>query len=259
MHILKDYHSIEEFLKSKKKEELQNIRLLYSHVSQRIRKIVELCNKLGVETRSVGDAFLEKKLAECEPSSSHNRGVALLIESDASLLKKESLETFFAKIKNKREASLFILDGISDCHNMGSIIRSAGQFGIDAIVLPRHNSARGDETILKTSAGLACHVDIIEVANINKAIEKMKEAGFWIYASDVEGESLYTVKFPEKVAIVMGSEGDGISRLVKKNCDCILSIPTTRKIDSLNVSVAAGVVMYELKRLSYQNNTSHDY
>jgi len=255
LHILTDYHSIEEFLRSKKNTDFEGIRLLYSHVNHRIKKIVELCGDLGVETQIVDKQVLEKKLAEKEGSSSYNkddkkgfRGVALIIDSGESLIKRASLESFFAKIKDKKEASLFVLDGISDCNNMGSIIRSGGQFGIDGIVVPRHNSARGDETILKTSAGLACHVDIIEVPNINKAIEKMKMEGFWIFASDVEGESLYNVKFPEKVAVVMGSEGGGISRLVKKNCDCVISIPTTRKIDSLNVSVATGIVMYELKR-----------
>ncbi|MGP1439034.1 MAG: 23S rRNA (guanosine(2251)-2'-O)-methyltransferase RlmB, partial [Treponema sp.] len=129
-----------------------------------------------------------------------------------------------------------------------SIIRSAEQFAIDAVLVPKHDSAGGDEAILKTSAGAASWMKIVEVANINHAISLLKDAGFWVFASDMEGESLYNLKFSDKVAIVMGSEGSGISRLVKQNCDVTVSIPTFGKIDSLNVSVAAGIFLYEIKK-----------
>ncbi len=248
--IITGFHSIEELLRSKKIEELKTAHLLYSDSkSPRVKKLLSLAASLGVGTSLVQKKELDQKTSSLDSRLKNHRGVLLLFEQkEDSLLRKKSLDFVLQGIREKESGVLFILDGISDCLNMGSIIRSAEQFGLDAVVVPKNGSAGGEEGILKTSAGAASWMNIVEVANLNSLIERLKEEGFWIYAADMEGQALHSVKFPNRVAVVMGSEGCGVSRLVKKNSDAIISIPTSGRIDSLNVSVASGVIMYEIKR-----------
>lgn len=247
--IITGFHSIEEFLHSKKYNELKDTQLLYSTVGPRVKNIIKLAISLGVATVKVEKKELDNKTSHLSPLLKNHKGVALILNSkDPSILKSMSLDEFIARIENKKKVSVLLLDGISDCYNMGSIIRSAEQFAIDAVIIPKRNSAGGDDAILKSSAGSASWMNIIEVTNLNACIENLKNIGFWIYAADMEGMSLYSLTFPDRVAIVMGSEGSGVSKLIKKNSDFIVSIPTYGKIDSLNVSVAAGVIMYELKK-----------
>ncbi len=147
--------------------------------------------------------------------------------------------------------TVVILDKVTDPHNVGAIIRSCDQFGASLVILPEHNSAsdiEGNEVIGRTSAGASAWVPVAIVHNLVRAVEKLKAAGFWIYGADAGGETLGKIDFPKKTCIIMGSEGTGISKLLEKQCDSIVSIPTCGKIDSLNVSVAAGVLLYELYR-----------
>jgi RNA methyltransferase, trmH family, group 3 len=246
-HTITGFHSIEEMLRSK--EKLEGAVLFYSKVGPRVKKIIALAQNLGVEIVFEDDKALDKKVSSLPLLLQNHKGAVLVIEHSKSLLNKTSLEALIASISEKQKSCVLILDSISDCHNMGSIIRSAEQFAIDAVIVPKHASAGGDEqVILKTSAGAASWMKIVEVSNLSSTISLLKDAGFWVFASDMAGQSLYDVKFPDKVAIVMGSEGSGISRLAKKNCDVIVSIPTFGKIDSLNVSVAAGIFLYEVKK-----------
>lgn len=241
------FHSIEEMLRSK--EKMDEAVLFYCKPGPRVKKIIALAENMGVKVIYEDEKYLDKKVSSLSPSLQNHKGAVLVIERSKSLLNKINIETFITTIKEKQKSCVLILDGISDCHNMGSIIRSAEQFAIDAVIVPKHDSAGGDETtILKTSAGAASWMKIVEVSNLNSAIYLLKDEGFWIFASDMAGESLYDVEFPNKVAIVMGSEGSGISRLTKKNCDVVVSIPTFGKIDSLNVSVAAGIFLYEVRK-----------
>ena len=246
-HIITGFHSIEEMLRSKRK--IAGATLFYSKAGPRVKKIIALAETMKVKVIHDEEKNLDKKVFSLPPLLQNHKGAVLVIEQSKSLLNKISIEALIASVKDKKNSLVLILDGISDCHNMGSIIRSAEQFAIDAVIVPKHDSAGGDEsTILKTSAGAASWMKIIEVSNISSTISLLKNEGFWIFASDMAGQSLYNLKFPEKVAIVMGSEGSGISRLAKKNCDVVVSIPTFGRIDSLNVSVAAGIFIYEVKK-----------
>ena len=246
-HIITGFHSIEEMLRSKGK--MAGATLFYSKAGPRVKKIIALAETMKVKVIHDEEKNLDKKVFSLPPLLQNHKGAVLVIEQSKSLLNKISIEALIASVKDKKNSLVLILDGISDCHNMGSIIRSAEQFAIDAVIVPKHDSAGGDEsTILKTSAGAASWMKIIEVSNISSTISLLKDEGFWIFASDMAGQSLYNLKFPEKVAIVMGSEGSGISRLAKKNCDVVISIPTFGRIDSLNVSVAAGIFIYEVKK-----------
>ena len=144
-----------------------------------------------------------------------------------------------------------ILDSITDPHNVGAIIRSCDQFGADLVVLPSRRGASTDSEIIgRSSAGASSWVPYMVVPNLIRVIELLKEEGYWIYGADAGGEKLndLVVQKNDKVAIVMGSEGSGMSRIVRENCDKILSIPTCGKLDSLNVSVAAGILLYRISQ-----------
>ena len=151
-----------------------------------------------------------------------------------------------AKSKNEK-AFILILDGIEDPHNLGSIIRTAETAGVHGIIIPKRRSAQVNSTVNKTSAGATNFMRIARVNNINETIEYLKNNDIWIYGTDGEAKEMYYDEdMTGNVAIIIGSEGFGMSRLVKENCDFLLKIPMKGKITSLNASVSAGIIMYEV-------------
>ena len=155
-----------------------------------------------------------------------------------------------ASEKNKRLPLLILLDGIEDPHNLGAIMRSAECAGASGVIIPKRHSASVNETVAKTSAGAIEYMPCVQVPNIASTIDKLKDNGFWIYACDMDGTDLYDAKLEGKVAIVIGNEGSGISRLVKEKCDFTISIPMNGRTESLNASNAAAIVMYDYLRQS---------
>lgn len=253
--VITGFHSIEEMLRSRTKNELQGAVLFFSSCGPRAKKIVEIAKAQGVPCQQTEKKEIEKKVSTLPRFLQDHRGIILVVEEDikegkgCGVFKQRTLDEFIKSTSKKEKVCVILLDGISDCHNMGSIIRSAEQFGLDAVIVPRHDVATGEEGILKSSAGAVAWVHMIEVNNLNHTISVLKDAGFWVYVTDMGGEPLRSVEFASRCAIVMGSEGSGVSKLVKKNADMIVSIPTCGKIDSLNVSVAAGILMYEVVHL----------
>lgn len=153
-----------------------------------------------------------------------------------------------AKERNE-DPFVVILDGIEDVHNLGSIIRTAETAGVHGIVIPKRRSAMVNATVNKVSAGAVEHMKIARANNINETIKELKDAGLWICGTDINTNTYYNqqdLKGP--IAIVIGSEGFGISRLVKENCDFLVKIPMKGKVQSLNASVSAGIVIYEVVR-----------
>ncbi len=149
-------------------------------------------------------------------------------------------------IKDKEECFIVILDHIEDPHNLGAIIRTVEASGADGIILPINRSVSVNETVMKTSVGALYNVKIASVTNLNNTIKKLKKEGFWIVGTDMDG-TLYTeIKYPKKTALIIGSEGFGMTRIVKESCDFIASIPMHGKVNSLNASVAAGIMIYEV-------------
>lgn len=151
--------------------------------------------------------------------------------------------------KSDKKSLIVLLDELEDPHNIGAIIRSAEIFGLSAVILTIQNSAPLTQTVVKSSAGAIFHIPIVKVSNLNNCIADLKSAGFWIYGLEADGDTLSeksNINFP--AAVVVGSEGKGLRPLVRKNCDEILSIPQKGKINSLNASVAAGIVFYELSK-----------
>ncbi|MEA2014878.1 MAG: 23S rRNA (guanosine(2251)-2'-O)-methyltransferase RlmB, partial [Thermodesulfobacteriota bacterium] len=140
-----------------------------------------------------------------------------------------------------------ILDGITDPQNLGSLIRTALCFGVDGLVIPENRAASVTPAVIKASAGAALHLPIAMVVNISRTIDKLKKEGFWIYGADASsGENLHNLDYSNHAGLVMGSEGKGIRSLVRKKCDFLISIPITDPIDSLNVSIAGGIILYEM-------------
>ncbi|MDI6706479.1 MAG: 23S rRNA (guanosine(2251)-2'-O)-methyltransferase RlmB [Bacillota bacterium] len=166
----------------------------------------------------------------------------------------EDLEGIINGAREKGEAPLvIILDKITDPHNLGAIIRTANCCGAHAVIIPRRNSAGVNSTVIKASAGAVEHIPVVQVTNLVRAIEELKGMGLWIAGADMEGESMYNADLKGALGLVIGSEGKGISRLVKGKCDFIVSIPMKGEISSLNASVAAGVLMYEILRHRLQS------
>ncbi len=160
-----------------------------------------------------------------------------------------SIDDIIAKAQSLGQKPLVvILDGIEDPHNLGAIIRSAECCGVHGIIIPKHRSATLNSVVSKTSAGALEYMLVAKETNLSMAIDKLKKAGFWIFGAEAGGDSYYNVDFDVPCAIVFGSEGSGISRLVKENCDYIVSIPLYGNINSFNVSAAAAIVISEAAR-----------
>lgn len=143
---------------------------------------------------------------------------------------------------------LILLDGIEDPHNLGAIIRTANLAGAHGVIIPKHRAAGLTATVAKTSAGALNYTPVAKVTNLGKTMEELKEKGMWFVCADMGGESMYRLDLKGPMGLVIGNEGSGVSRLVKEKCDFIASIPMKGDIDSLNASVAAGVLAYEIVR-----------
>lgn len=162
-----------------------------------------------------------------------------------------SLEDIFEKAKTSGEKALIaILDEIVDPHNLGAIIRSAECAGFHGIIIPKHNSAEVSATVMKTSAGAVSHIPIVQVTNLARTLKELKDQGVWIYGTSMGTEKTYSdIDVKDHIGIVIGSEGEGMRRLTKENCDFLIHIPMYGAIESLNASVAAGIVFFEVRRM----------
>ena len=143
---------------------------------------------------------------------------------------------------------IFILDGIEDPHNLGAIIRTANLAGAHGVIIPKRHAVGLTATVARTSAGALNYTPVAKVTNISATIEELKKEGLWFVCADMGGETMYNLDLKGAIGLVIGNEGDGVSRLVKEKCDFIASIPMKGDIDSLNASVAAGVLAYEIVR-----------
>lgn len=242
------FHSIEELLKKKRTEGI----LYYSKISRRNTSLIDLAEKQGYRTLKVSDSEITK-IAE----GFDHRGIAFVCTSVSEVKeekrvgsgrkKNPDLDTFLLNL-NSENAFVIILDGVTDPHNLGAIIRSSDQFYADMILIPSRNSAKDNATVSRTSAGADNYVNINIVTNLSRTMDQLKNAGFWIYGADMSGEDINKTNLKGRVVLVMGSEGKGLRELTRSKCDNLISIPAKGHVDSLNVSVAAGIMMYEIRR-----------
>lgn len=230
-------NSVIELLKSGK-----DINKLYVQKGEKHGSIIEIIN-LAKKKKIVTVEIEKNKLDKMATTNNHQGVIAIVPPYEYSTVDE------IIDLANKRQEKPFILilDGIEDEHNLGSIIRTAECSGVHGIIIPKRRSALVNATTNKTSAGAVEYMKIARVNNLTETIKELKEKDIWIYGTDMEGTSFYNeVKYDSGVAIVIGSEGFGISRLVKENCDFLIKIPMKGNINSLNASVSAGIVMYEI-------------
>lgn len=169
------------------------------------------------------------------------------IVAQCAVKEYSALEDIFALAEERGESPfIIVLDKIEDPHNLGAIIRTAECAGAHGVIIPERRSAGLSYTVEKTSAGALEYMPVVRVKNISAVLQKLKDKGIWVYGADMDGEHYKKVNFEGAVALVIGNEGKGISPLVAKDCDVIVSLPMKGKINSLNASVAAGILMYEI-------------
>ena len=208
---------------------------------KRINKIIlsdkfsdkEILSKIkGIKTEIYDSRKIDEMI------NGNHQGIVLDIEDYKYSDLKEVLNSNF----------IVMLDHLEDPHKFGAIIRTCEAAGVDAIVIPKNRSVEVNSTVMKVSAGALNNVKIVEVTNLVNAIKKLKDNGFWVYGTDMDGEIYTKVSYDSKTVLVIGAEGNGISKLVSENCDFMIKIPMIGKINSLNASVAAGIVIYEVFR-----------
>lgn len=205
----------------------------------RAREIIAEAESLGVPV-----AFVEgKTLDRLAPG---HRGIALESGEREDPRNEAHLEDFLAEPRD--EGLVILLDHIEDPQNFGAILRSADAFSADLVLSTSRRSAPLSEAAVKASAGAAAWVPLAEAGNLADTVRKLKKAEFWVYAADMGGPGAGDVDLPGKCAIVMGNEGSGVSRLVKDLCDGTISIPMGGHVESLNVSAAAAILLYEFRR-----------
>ncbi|MDY5435684.1 23S rRNA (guanosine(2251)-2'-O)-methyltransferase RlmB [Peptostreptococcus porci] len=205
-----------------------------------IKKIIAIAKEKSVVIQNVD----RHKLDEMSESHSHQGVIALTAE-----YKYYELDEILEIPRSKGEDPFFIiLDEITDPHNLGSIIRTADAVGAHAVIIPKRRSVHITPVVAKASAGAVEYVPVCIVTNIVNTINTLKENGLWIAAVDMDGKTFYEQNLSGALALVVGSEGKGISRLVKKNCDFTVSMPMSGNVSSLNASVAGGILLYEVYR-----------
>jgi 23S rRNA (guanosine2251-2'-O)-methyltransferase len=236
MTVICGYHAIEELIRSGETRGT----LEYSDKGPRVKAIIDAAQKAGIACAKVERADLLKRFPEA-------RGVVFLLAGEGAKAPR-GLEECLDALEDKKDALVLMLDHISDPHNFGAVLRSADQFGADLVILPNARSVKETETVLRSSAGAAAHIEQAVVPNLARAVATLKERGYWICAADMEGELLWDVDFSGKNCLIMGSEGKGVGRLLSDLADRVVSIPSQGKVDSLNVSVATGVFLYEIAK-----------
>ncbi len=203
--------------------------------------------QIGKEARKCGAivTYVPKEKLDRMSSTGHHQGV---IASAAAYDYVEVSDIIKAAKDKGEEPFVIILDGIEDPHNLGAIIRTANLAGAHGVVIPKHRSAGLTATVARASAGALNYTPVAKVTNIASTIEDLKKEGLWFVCADMGGELMYNVNLKGPIGLVIGNEGEGVGRLIKEKCDYVASIPMKGDIDSLNASVAAGVLAYEIVR-----------
>lgn len=274
MTYLTGFHAMEETARAG----ARGATLLVATAGPRIRAIQEAARKAGMHVRTVTKAELDLlapghrgaavELPDTAVDQDHDGGTRTAVDLDIWLERLDSPGSHERVGSAGTKANLMdtpdisgqenhgavattlviILDHIEDPHNYGAIIRSADAFGADLVVVPERRAAPQTDVVARASAGALAWVPTATVTNLARAVEKLKKAGFWVWAADMDGTPLPQADLKGRVALVLGSEGSGVSRLVRDLCDGAVSVPMTGHVDSFNVSVAAAICMYEVRR-----------
>lgn len=189
--------------------------------------------------------YVDREILDRLSKTGHHQGVV----ANAAAYDYAEVEDILNAAREKGEPPfIFILDGIEDPHNLGAIIRTANLAGAHGVIIPKRRAVGLTATVAKTSAGALNYTPVAKVTNLSATIEELKKEGLWFVCADMGGETMYNLNLTGPIGLVIGNEGEGVSRLVKEKCDYVASIPMKGNIDSLNASVAAGVLAYEIVR-----------
>lgn len=218
---------------------------------KRLTEITELARGAGLHFQRVPREQLTRLTG---PDANHQGVVAVVSAAEYA-----DADQVLARVAEKDLPFLLLLDGVEDPRNLGALLRVAECAGVDAVFLPEHRAVGLTDTVVKTSAGAVEYIDVAKVRNLNRLIEELKEMNIWVVGTSGEGEMSYTDwDWNRPTALVMGSEGSGLHRLVAENCDALVKIPMEGQIESLNVSVAAGVVLFEALRKRKEASSEGD-
>ena len=203
-----------------------------------IGPIIAKCRQLSIPVKEVD-------IRKLDAMAQNHQGVIAV----AACKEYAAVEDLFALAAERGEAPFFIVcDELEDPHNLGAILRTAEAAGAHGVIVPRRRAAGLTSTVYKSSAGAVEYVPVVRVANLTETLRRLKERGLWVYGLDMDGSPWCQTDMTGAVVLVVGSEGHGISRLVREQCDCILSLPMRGNINSLNASVACGIIVYEVTR-----------
>lgn len=231
------FHAVEELLKKGGVDGS----LFYSKKSKKSDGLISLAQNKGLDTAFKNDDELSRLCG-----NNDHRGV-LLVLKELPFSFQHDLSSALRTIQGSR-ALVVILDNITDPHNLGAILRSCDQFAVDLVVIPKRKAAGETQTVLKISAGASNFVYLITVANLHNAVDMLKKEQFWIYGADIQGKPLHEIDLSGRIAVILGSEGKGLRHLLKEVSDELIAIPAKGHIDSFNVSVAVGIMLYEVRR-----------
>jgi len=237
MAVLYGIHAALEALKAYP-EKIERICIEKGNRNSRIREVLELAR-----TRRIRVSFEERSWLDRKAAGGRHQGILC----QAAEIATYDSEDIFKKAKSP--GLCIILDGIEDPHNTGAILRSAEAADVDGVFLPRRRSSSLSPTVVKASAGAAAHVKVVRVANTSAAIDQAKKNGYWVAGLDASApEPVWKADLTVSTALVLGSEGKGLHKLVKEKCDFLVSLPIQGNVGSYNVSVAAGIALYEVLR-----------
>jgi 23S rRNA (guanosine2251-2'-O)-methyltransferase len=238
MMVISGFHAVESILIER--PELI-VRLFISRSEdKRVIRVKDLA-----KTSQINSELIDSKKIDQLAGHSKHQGFAAEISNLGFLSEKDIIP----RLKNLTTSRVLILDSIQDPRNLGACLRSALAFEFDAVIINKDGSSPINEYVFKTSVGAILNLNIFYVTNLSRSINTLKDIGFWVLGLDGHGEgSIFSEKFSSKTAVVLGSEGSGIRKLVKENCDHLIKIPISNKVESLNISVAAGIIMFELKK-----------
>ncbi len=205
-----------------------------------VRLLQKIARDKGIKVE-----FADKRALDKLSETGHHQGV-IAIYTD---FEYANLDDVISNAKAEGKDLLFvILDEVLDPHNLGSVIRVAECAGATGVIIPSRRSATVNETVVRTSAGATAYMPVIKVSNLNQTIEELKKQNVWVYSADMDGEPMHKTNLKGDIALVVGGEGTGVKPLTKKLCDGVVSIPMFGKVNSLNASVSAGIVLYEAVR-----------
>jgi 23S rRNA (guanosine2251-2'-O)-methyltransferase len=241
MDKLTGIHAVKEALEAQRP--IDRIAIAKGRQDTRVEEIVQLARKQGVPVR-----FEDRGQLDRLANSKDHQGVVALAAARAAATLEDILANANAS-GHGRPGLIVLLDGVEDPHNLGAIVRTALAAGAHGVVIPERRAAGLTDTVARASAGALAHLPVAKVTNLVRTMEELKEAGYWLVGLDEQGEKNYTeVDYTSPVGIVLGGEGQGLHELTRKRCDFVVSLPTTGPVKSLNVSVAAGVVLFEALR-----------